>query len=208
MQIKSFNKWLRHISGYEKDEVSKIVSNCQEIEKQYGDLDENYINDKLSKITEVLLTDEGKLALKTYLKFKENSVLDKIMNNPDIDPDKHDGSYELVRETINSLSKLDADKIEIKDLDMLYSMSLGTWKMGISVRIDRINNSNLPDEEKQRLKTVLNKLVKNAKEQAYSNMEEGQWSIGMFGTGFYSFNGKSSKEGAQLFISLLVKIKD
>ncbi len=136
-------------------------------------------------------------------------ILEKIMNDEDIDPDSHDGSYELVREVLSSLSLVDREDLQVKDLDMLSSMSVGTWSKGVEARVNRINNSNLPDLEKERLEYVLKKIVRKAKNNEYINVEKygvEDWSIGMFGTGVGTF--KSSDEGARRFISLLIQIKD
>ena len=60
--------------------------------------------------------------------------------------------------------------LEVKDLDMLYAMSIGTWKMGIKSRNEKIDQSNLPTEEKTRLKKVLNQIQENAENNQYLNL--------------------------------------
>lgn len=130
------------------------------------------------------------------------------MTMDDIIPDKHDSSYELIRETVKSLSYTDLNRIDVSDLDMLYFMAVGTWKGGIEFRLKKIEKSNLPLQEKKRLKLIFNNVVEKAKNYEYGNREKDTWSIGMFGTGFYTFNGKSDKENAQRFISLCIRIKD
>ena len=45
-----------------------------------------------------------------------------------MDHDKHDGSYRVVRETVKCLSNIELEQIDIVDLNMLYLMTVGTWK--------------------------------------------------------------------------------
>lgn len=223
MQIPSFEKWLKSIKKYGKGTVNSRISNCKRIEEFYGDLDEHYKNDKLKYLKVELNSDKHKIpingdyytgtatlksALKLYLEFKDNDLLDSIMNSPDLDPDKHDGSYELVKETLESISKVELSNIGIEDLDMLYGMSLGSWRLGIDPRNTRIENSHVSNEEKKRLKSMLSRIVEKAEKKEYENVVGEDWSIGMFGTGFLSFNGKSTDEDAKNFLSLLIKTKD
>lgn len=223
MKKKSFEDWLKNIKNYDKNTISSRVSSCKRIENFYGDLDSKYKKDGLKTIKEELNSNNHKIpidgdynsstatyksSLKLYLEFKENNILNSILNVDDIKPDSHDGSYELVRETVESLSQVDANDLDVEDLDMLYSMSVGTWKMSIDIRRNRIDSSSLADGEKERLKSILDKVVEKAKNKEYSNVVGDSWSIGMFGTGFMTFKGKSTKEDAKTFISLMVQIKD
>jgi len=233
MNRDSFYKWLKVIKKYDLDICNSRVSNCIRIEKYYGDLDEIYEIDKCEKLKKELqysiddfkkgippkhrIPIEGnayngtaslRRALGLYLEFKDNDTIRDIMTMEDVIPDKHDGSYELARETVESFSRVDQEILDIEDLDLLYIMAVGTWKGGIDFRLKKIEESNLPLEEKNRLKTIFNNVVDRAKNYEYENREKDNWSIGMFGTGFYTFNGKSDKDNAKKFISLCIKIKD
>ncbi|MGO1469561.1 MAG: AAA family ATPase [Tissierella sp.] len=223
MQKESFERWLKNIKAYSKDTVTTISRNCKLIEDTYGDLDELYKKDRLKSIKEELNTDNHRIpidgnrdngtatyksALKLYLEFKENDLLEKIMSMDDIDPDKHDGSYELIRETVESLSKSNINDLGVKDLNMLYSMAVGTWRMDLDVKFKRIEDSNLIDKEKIRMKSVLEKIQENAENRQYENREKDEDSIGMFGTGFWTFKKNTSSEEARKFISLMIEIKD
>ncbi len=75
-------------------------------------------------------------ALNLYIEFKDNNLLQDIMTMEDVIPDEHDGSYELVRETVKSLSNINLDRIDIPDLDMLYFMAVGTWKGGVDYKLE------------------------------------------------------------------------
>ncbi|MGL6298880.1 MAG: hypothetical protein ACRC1M_06930 [Methanobacteriaceae archaeon] len=60
---------------------------------------------------------------KILLILKEES---ELCNNPDF----YDGSYELVKKTVEFLSNLNSSDYDISDMDMLYLMTVGTWKHG------------------------------------------------------------------------------
>lgn len=223
MKKQSFERWLKNIKRYKESTIGTRIANCLKIEETYGDLDEQYKKDKLNKITEELSTINHDIpidgnrytatatyrsTLKLYLEFKENKTLDRIMTMENIDPDKHDGSYKLIRETVESLSKIDIKKLGLKDLDMLSSMAVGTWKMSVDVKKDRIKSSNLIDKEKIRIISLLEKVWEKAENRQYENREKDEASIGMFGTGFWTFTKNTNDEGARKFISLIVEIKD
>ena len=57
-----------------------------------------------------------------------NTLQEKLTLMKELDPDKHDGAYQLVRETVKALSMVNFNVIGIEDLDMLYLMGIGTWK--------------------------------------------------------------------------------
>lgn len=206
------------------------TSNCLRIEKYYGDLDNIYEGDRCVSLLSDLtystkeninnITPRHKIpidgnkytgtqtlrsALNLFIQFKENKLLAEIRTMPDIVPDEHDGSYEFVRETVNSLASTQIDRLDVPDLELLYFMAVGTWKGGVKFRLEKINKSSLPIEEKERLTEVFNRVVEKAKKHEYENVV-GQWSVGMFGTGFYTF--KSDKENAQKFLSLCIEINN
>ena len=134
-------------------------------------------------------------------------LLETIRTMPDIDADQHDGSYELVREAVRSLSKLSYEDYDVPDLDMLYFMAIVTWKGGSKFRLEKIAKSNLPSEEKERLSCIFESVVYKAKASFYSNAVGDRWSVGMFGTGFYTFKG-ANKASAAKFIRLCVDLAE
>lgn len=139
-----------------------------------------------------------------------NPILGSIVSAEDMDPDSHDGSYELLRETIKSYSKINSDYIDLEDLDVIYSIVVGTWKIGISNKKERLDKSNLNIEEKERLKNLIDEIMIKSKDNEYSNNEynDSEDEIGMFGTGFMTFKGKSTPDDAKKFINLLIRISE
>lgn len=232
-----FESWLKNFKRFDASTINARISNCKRIEKYYGDLDEIYNEDKFITLLEELtynttdrkfgakpkhkipiegdiynVTHTLKVALKLYVEYRENKIIEELKTIEDINPEKHDGSYELVRETIKSLSTIPNDMVDINDLDLLYAMVVGTWRMGIDVKQQKIKESNLDNNEKERLLSILEKVKEKAINHYYDNIKlKGQnsgWSIGMFGTGFQTFASKSDKESARRFISLCINLVD
>lgn len=136
-------------------------------------------------------------------------LVQMLQEAQDLDPDIHDGSYELVRETINSYANMgDLSKVDYKDLNLVYLMTIGTWKQKVSAKKKTIADSNLPQSEKDRLTSILEKVWSKAKKFEYQNEEKGRASIGMFGTGFFTFLGKTDDDSPRNFIQMCIDIKD
>ena len=232
-----FYNWLKSFKKLDTTTSNARTSNCLRIEKFYGDLDKLYNSDRCANLIEQLTyttTDKKlgakpkhnipidgdiyngthtlKAALKLYIEFKDNKMIEELKTIPDVDPDKHDGSYELVRETVESLSTIPREQLDINDLDLLYFMVVGTWRSGVDVKRQKIKDSHLDTVEKDRLSAILERVKEKAVQHSYENIaEEGKnlgWSIGMFGTGFHTFASKADRESAQRFISLCVELKD
>ena len=90
-------------------------------------------------------------------------LLDKLKNAVDIVPDKHDGSYELVRETVEAYASMDSlHDIDYNDLELLYYMAIGTWQINIDKKKKAVSKSHLPNDQKTRLISLLDKVQKNA----------------------------------------------
>lgn len=231
-----FNIWLKSFKKLDPTTINTRTSNCVRIEKYYGDLDKLYDSDRCASLLEQLAystTDKKlgakpkhtipidgdiyngthtlKAALKLYIEFRDNRLIQELKTIADVEPDKHDGSYELVRETVKSLATVPTEQLDINDLDLLYFMVVGTWRSGVDSKIQKIKGSHLDVIEQDRLLSVLQKVKDKAVQHSYENIETGKhsdWSIGMFGTGFNTFAAKADKESAQRFITLCVNLKD
>ena len=237
MEKELFNNYLKSFKKLDPTTSNVRTSNCLRIEKFYGDLNELYNSDRCASIIEQLTyttaykklgakpkhiipidgdiyngTQTLKAALKLFIEFKDNRMIEELKTIADINPDKHDGSYELVRGTVESLSTVHREQLDTNDLDLLYFMVVGTWRCGVEVKRQKIKDSHLNTVEKDKLSAILEKVKENAIQHSYeNNAEEGKklgWSIGMFGTGFHTFASKADKESAQRFISLCVDLKD
>ena len=135
-------------------------------------------------------------------------IIDYLQKQPEIIPDSHDGSYELLRETVKAYTSIrDYTIIDYLDLNALYLMVIGTWKHGIERKKETIISSHLPEVEKTRLMAVIDRVWSRACSHEYSNRyDDNSDSIGMFGTGFLSFNGKTTDQCARSFVKMCVDI--
>ncbi len=140
----------------------------------------------------------------------KDQILEELKQSKEMIPDEHDGSYELMREIVSSYAKMESlDDCGVTDLNAVYAMAIGTWKMNVEKKKEYVEKSSLPDDEISRLAAVLDKVWDNACQRKYENREnENKPSVGMFGTGFYSFAKDVSDEDAQAFIEMLVNILD
>lgn len=134
------------------------------------------------------------------------NILRELLKKDEQIPDKHDGSYELVRETVKALKTVDEEDLGIEDLNMLYFSTIGTWRRGYENKKINTDRSHLPEQEKERLKELVDKLKENAKQGLYENTSRENADIGMFGTGIGTL--KVNKEDIKRFIGLCISIID
>lgn len=135
----------------------------------------------------------------------EHDVFNLLKIMDEINPDEHDGSYELVRETIKSYSNTDLTKVTFNDLNLLYLMAVIQTNKERNQNL--INESNLSQFEKSRLTVVYNRVWEKANNKKYKNIAKPPTSVGMFGTGFYSFDKTSTdRELPKKIIGSFVKI--
>lgn len=186
----------------------------QELDRNYN----NYMELELIEAFETNLFDRFKLEKHDFispqgpLKASANvlqylNIVQDLLHSNEMDPDKHDGSYELIRETILSYKNMgNLALVDDKDLNLLYHLVIGSWRQSFDKKKESIFKSHLPEEEKQRLVQVLDSVWEKAKNGFYTNKEGDEVSVGMFGTGFYSF--KTNKEDVSKFIKLCVDLID
>ncbi len=135
------------------------------------------------------------------------NIVQDLLHSNEMDPDKHDGSYELIRETILSYKNMgNLALVDDKDLNLLYHMVIGSWRHGFDKKKESIFKSHLLEKEKQRLIQILDFVLEKAKNGLYTNKEGDEVSVGMFGTGFYTF--KTNKKDVSNFIELCINIID
>ena len=142
--------------------------------------------------------------------YNVQAIMNDLKEKTEMDPDQHDGSYELMRKTIEAYSKLkDFFLIDYKDLNLVYLTTVGTWKQGVEGKKKNVEESHLLQEDKEYLSMLWDEIWEKANRGEYSNNEldaSGKSSIGLFGTGFNSFQGKTTSESAQAFIRMCCDI--
>ena len=138
-----------------------------------------------------------------------DEIINLLNQEPEMDPDAHDGSYELMREIVRSYSTMDnISAVNYLDLNAVYAMALGTWTLNAEKKKEYVNKGHLPNSEKERLAAVIDRVWDNACWNKYSNRVGKGPSIGMFGTGFYSFENKTDDKSSQRFIKMMVDISN
>lgn len=141
-------------------------------------------------------------------RYDVTSIMDYLRNQPDINPDDYDGSYELLRETVQSYIVIKDDPmLDYHDLNALYFMVIGTWKHGIDRKKAVIQDSHLPEAEKTRLMAVINRIWERVCARKYIHQRDSNPPrMGMFGTGFMTFKGKAPDHCASAFVRMCAEI--
>lgn len=141
----------------------------------------------------------------------KQATLKKLKNTPELSPDEHDGSYELVRTIVSAYRNVDEATLDYQDLNAIYLMCIGTWRHSYDKKHEAIHAAHLPEVRKQELDHLIDDLKSRAEAGAYKNQEKavsGTGHIGMFGTGFYSFQGKTDIQSVRAFIKMCVDLLD
>ena len=129
-----------------------------------------------------------------------------LQKSTEIIPDQYDGSYELVRKTIESMKNISEEKLGIEELDAIYFMTIGTWRFGIEAKKKKIEFTRLPSDDKEKIYQLLDKIKNKADNEEYSHKVNNLNYIGMFGTGFGTFSGKVSENDANALVRSFIKI--
>lgn len=146
-------------------------------------------------------------------KYDVQAIIKDLKTKEEMNPEKHDGCYELLRETVNAYAKLnDFSALDYKDLNLIYLTTVGTWSHGLDAKKKMVNECNLTPDDKEYLSMRWDEVWEKAGRGEYTNCEvsakQGR-SIGLFGTGFFSFkrkNSEPSSEQVQSFIRMLIDI--
>ena len=136
-------------------------------------------------------------------------LLQDLQQMKELTPDEYDGSYELVREIVSSYSRMDDYSIcDYPYLNAIYALAIGTWKLNPEKKKEYVQKSHLPESEKERIAQTINRIWDNACHERYAHKEGKGPSVGMFGTGFYSFLGMTTPASVQGFIKMIVDINE
>ena len=131
-------------------------------------------------------------------------ILEKLLTSPEMIADRHDGCYELVREVVKSFSrKNDLTDCDYNDLNLVYLMTIGTWRHSADKKKDVIKASHLLLKDQENLLKLLDQITEKTNRGVYEN---GIGTIGLFGTGFYSFSGKTESRAVQKFLKVCIEI--
>ena len=141
----------------------------------------------------------------------DQAIYEKLKHTPELVPDEHDGSYELVRSIVAAYRDVDESVLDYHDLNAIYLMCIGTWRHGYGKKQEAIQASHLSATHKKELCDLVDTLKHRAEAGDYSNHGSKigqQGDLGMFGTGFYSFQNKTDVKSVQAFIRMCVDLLD
>ena len=141
----------------------------------------------------------------------KDKLIKILKTKKDIIPEKHDGSYILIPQVVEELSKIDLNSLNLdyRDLDAIYFLCIGTWKVSFSIRIKRIKNSHFPEENKKHIIKFIEEIKKETNAGNFANKENNQNTLGMFGTPKMTFkNDSPDKSEIIKFFKLIIEIKN
>jgi len=141
------------------------------------------------------------------------AIMHDLKEKEDMQAEQHDGCYEVMRKTVEAYAKLsDFSALDYKDLNLVYLTTVGTWSQGIDAKKKMVNESNLASEDKKHLTMLWDRVWQKAGRGEYTNYEvsaKGGRSVGLFGTGFFSFkrnNSAPTPEQVERFIRMLIDL--
>ncbi len=141
-------------------------------------------------------------------KYDKQEITRDLKAKCEMDPDQYDGCYELMRTTIESYARLqDLSALDFSDLNLVYLTTVGTWKLGIEAKKNKVVESHILPDDKKRLIKLLDDIWEKAGRNEYIHVgASGDRAIGIFGTGFLSFKRYVTQNQVQLFIKMLIDL--
>lgn len=89
-------------------------------------------------------------------------ILKKLKSTPELSPDMHDGSYELVRTIVSSYRDVDEATLDFQDFNVIYLMCIGTWRHSYDKKHEAIRVTHLSEVRKRELDHLIDDLKKQA----------------------------------------------
>lgn len=141
-------------------------------------------------------------------KYNIQVIMSDLKGQREMDPDQYDGCYELMRAAIESYARLqDLSELDFSDLNLVYLTPVGTWKLGIEAKKNKVVESHLLTDDKKRLIKLWDDIWERAGRKEYTHVgAPGDRAIGIFGTGFLSFKRYVTQNQVQLFIKMLIDL--
>lgn len=133
--------------------------------------------------------------------------MNKLDTLKDIIADKYDGCYEVTRECVKAYANVDTALLDLKDLDLVLMIPIGTWAVQNEKKKELVYASHLDVAAKERIASLMDvvnqKSIDGEYEHTQENTKDGYW--GMFGTAFRSVTAVCKDVAtAKDFIAMLV----
>ncbi|MDO4977510.1 MAG: AAA family ATPase [Eubacteriales bacterium] len=139
----------------------------------------------------------------------KTKLIEELKNTEDIDAYAYDGSYKLMNSIVEKYALFNQfSKCTYLDLNAIYGMAIGTWKLNVEKKKEYVKYTCLFEDSKKQLIDIIDDVWDDACQKKYIMCEQSDKpSIGMFGTGFYSFENKTNNDSVKKFINLLADIQ-
>ena len=135
----------------------------------------------------------------------EHDMTNVLKVSQDIDPYEHDPSYELIQKAVDLYSGCEFDRLTFQDLDFVYMM---VHILKDPTKRKRIEESTLPQQEKDEMLKLFDKAVEKWGRGEYGNHNL-ENCCGLFKPGFQTFDRKSRDEDLPAkMIKLLADVKN
>jgi hypothetical protein len=86
-------------------------------------------------------------------------LIHDLQQKQEMQPDLHDGSYEIMRETIAAYATLeDYSEVTYLDLNAIYLVAVISLQINVEKKKEKINLGCLPQEQKERLAKVIDRV--------------------------------------------------
>ena len=122
-------------------------------------------------------------------KYDVQAIIEALKTKEEMDADMHDGCYQLMRATVEAYGKIeDYAVLDYRDLDLVYQTTIGTWKQNVDAKKRTIEESHLREDDKTAIIALWDDILRKTIGGKYSNNADGKATIGLFGTGFFSFS--------------------
>ena len=106
--------------------------------------------------------------------YNKDAILKELRGKNDIEPDKLDRSYELMRKTISAYSNIsDFQLVNYKDMFLLYLTSINIGYYGIEARKRAIQECHLSDNDKKYLSKLWDEIGESGKKEKRDLRETG-----------------------------------
>jgi len=136
----------------------------------------------------------------------KNNAMNFLRAQPEMDPDTHDGCYEIVRSVVERYGHVsDYSDLDFHDLNLLYLMVVLTKTSSLDKTKSLIDASHLSSQDKASLKSIVERVYADTTTGHYSNDSGGK--VGMFGTGIHSLESKTDHNSVVRFVQLCVGIQ-
>ena len=136
-------------------------------------------------------------------------LMTRLRNCSEIESHKYDGSYELVEIAVSLYENVDIKTIDYLDLELLFMLTIGTWKSSYDHKKEKVKESHLRQDDKEILINLIDEVKLKTEDGKYNSIMAEENETGMFGLAFFTFkrSGKEpGKEKIQKLIDILINI--